>query len=259
MSAVEIGRGIHVCLDMFHPLGVNAGFIVTDDGPVHVDSGMTVTTGETLLGYSQAVCNKPPVVLILTEHHGDHTFGQRPILEAGAALWAHPHYDTVIGAGRPESTPSAHTYLPDCGPVDLSDVKLRPADRTFDRRTSITVGNRELVLVPTPGHVPSQLSVFIPDEGVVFCGDTLYSGFYPTTRFGGVAQWKTWVQSLTVLIELDPRLIVPGHGRPCTVEEAKRCRAYLQTLPDVLSLDPKRRLSPSAAWKYRPGPWTGSV
>jgi glyoxylase-like metal-dependent hydrolase (beta-lactamase superfamily II) len=75
----------------------------------------------------------------------------------------------------------------------------------------------------TPGHTSGHMCYYIPKEGVLFSGDTLFKGAYgrhdlPTSDF---EQLK---QSLNRLFELPPQTTVfPGHGEPTTIKEAKEC------------------------------------
>ena len=43
-------------------------------------------------------------------------------------------------------------------------------------RTVVQVGERPLVLVPTPGHTADSLSILDPSEGLLFTGDTVLGG-----------------------------------------------------------------------------------
>lgn len=217
---------------MVHPVGVNAGFAVTDRGPVHIDCGFTVSCGRTLLGYGRAVTGKRPPVLCLTSHYAEHIFGQRAFTEAGADLWVHRRYNDLYSehqfAGYPEIVIAA--FMPENGPAMMNDIVLARGDREFSRKTSVVVGGRELVVVPTPGPAETCLSVFVPDAGVLFAGDVVWSGHDPAVGSTGPEEWGRWIESLDLLEELEPKLIVPGHGRTCTRDAIAKTREYVQLL-----------------------------
>jgi glyoxylase-like metal-dependent hydrolase (beta-lactamase superfamily II) len=87
-----------------------------------------------------------------------------------------------------------------------------------------------LELIYTPGHVPSEISVYHPESQVLFAGDTVYEGMPLTTKFGGPKEWRLWIKSLEKLQRLDIRNIVPGHGNICGKEEIQRNIEYLEEL-----------------------------
>ena len=61
--------------------------------------------------------------------------------------------------------------------VFTGDLTLRVGDHTFD-------------LLHTPGHTPGQIAVHVPEERVVFTGDTVFSGcqtWLMTSNVGPVA------------------------------------------------------------------------
>ena len=77
---MRVAQNVYAVLDMFHPIGVNAGFIVTKKHIVYVDAGWTIPSAQTILGYSFAVApNNKPKYLVFTDHHIDHIAGMKTI------------------------------------------------------------------------------------------------------------------------------------------------------------------------------------
>ncbi len=60
-----------------------------------------------------------------------------------------------------------------------------------------------------PAHTPEDWVVWVPKRGVLFAGDLVFRGRIP---FVGQADSQNWIASLGRLIELHPKLMVPGHG-----------------------------------------------
>lgn len=78
-------------------------------------------------------------------------------------------------------------------------------------------------------HTPGDLLVRLPGQRVLFSGDVVYVdrllGVLPTSRS------KTWLDTFAVIEALNPEHIVPGHGRICSLEQARReTRDYLVAL-----------------------------
>jgi len=227
-------------------IGVNAGFILTSETIVHIDSGMTISDGEYLIETSkEKTTTQDKVLLILTHHHSDHIFGMSVFKEAGAKVIAHdnlrkflthrrlPSFKTLRDSYKPfivKMMVNRFSYTKERAERELGDVKLFPPDQVFKDDTTLQVDDRELLLLHTPGHVPSEISIYHPKSQTLFAGDAIYEGMPLTTRFGGPKEWKQWINSLEKLERLDAKTIVPGHGRICKKDEITRNIEYLKGL-----------------------------
>ena len=66
----------------------------------------------------------------------------------------------------------------------------------------------------------SVISVYVPSDGALYCGDCLANGYLPNLDAGSVADWRVWLASLERIAALAPRIIVAGHGPVATGDEA---------------------------------------
>lgn len=244
----SLGNNVYGVTDLRHVagIGVNAGFILVSDTIIHIDSGMTITNGEYLFNKSKEKATKQKNLwLILTHHHSDHIFGMRVFKEAGAKVIAHenvlkilshrrlPYFRTLRDSYKPfivKMMVERFSYTKERAEKELGDVKLFPPDQTFKEDITLRVDNEELHLLYTPGHVPSEISVYHPKSKTLFAGDTIYEGMPLTTKFGGPKEWKQWIKSLEKLERLEAKNIVPGHGKICSKEEINRNIAYLEEI-----------------------------
>lgn len=231
---MRIAENVYAVMDLYHPIGVNAGFIVTKRHIVYVDSGHTIPSARTIYGYSKAAApENEPSYLILTDHHTDHIFGMKVFRDVGATVLGHERLDRWMKEYlMPNFGKVLKTFELDEKATDLiyGDVELFPLDVKVDRDTKIDVDGEEINILTTPGHWEACLSVYIPSSRILFAGDTIYSGFNPTTRFGDEELWRKWINSLEKISELDIKQIVPGHGRICTKEEIPRHIRHLENL-----------------------------
>ena len=183
--------------------------------------------------------------LILTHHHSDHIFGMRVFREAGAKVIAHenvrkflshrtlPLFQNSLTTYRPfiiRLMVRKLSYTKEKAEEILGDVKLFLPDKTFTEDTSLQIDGDSILLLHTPGHVPSEITVYHPKSKTLFAGDTIYEGMPLNTKFGGQKEWRMWIQSLEKLDELDIETIVPGHGRICGIDEIQRNITYLEDL-----------------------------
>ncbi|MFQ6068209.1 MAG: MBL fold metallo-hydrolase [Candidatus Bathyarchaeia archaeon] len=78
-------------------IGVNAGFIMSQNHIIHIDAGMTVQDGQYLLNQSgKKVTKQGHITLILTHHHSDHIFGMRVFKEKEAKIIAHKNLKSFL-------------------------------------------------------------------------------------------------------------------------------------------------------------------
>ena len=252
---MRLADNVYALLDLAHPIGVNAGFVVTDEGVVVTDTGWTHSSALTILGFIEAAApGKPIKWVILTEHHSDHIFGAYVFKARGAQIIAHRHTKEFLeskGKDYVEEMIKSRNKLwreakampqdYDFGRTFFQKVELVLPDRTIDETTELHVGGEELRLIPTPGHLTGCISVYLSQRKILFAGDTIYSGYSPTTRFGDERLWREWIRSLERLKELEIEVIVPGHGPLCDKSEIEQNLKYLVKLLGEEGNDDEKR------------------
>ncbi len=103
--------------------------------------------------------------------------------------------------------------LEDLYPEPLKDISPLPRE--------VTVGNKSLMVIHTPGHTAGSVCLLLKGESIMFSGDTLLPSGYDTWLAGLCfaekgAYPEDYIGSLHKIAVLDPRLILPGHGEPFT-------------------------------------------
>ncbi len=187
----------------------NAGFVVTDDGVVVIDALGSPALATELLAEIRRVTAQPLRYVIVTHYHADHIYGLQVLKAAGATVLAER-------AGRDYLTSDAAQLRLQASRQELApwvdeNTRIVPADRWLDAdETTLSVGSHEFRIRRVgPAHTPEDLVVFMPKLGVLFAGDMVFRGRIP---FVGQADSRQWIASLGRLIELQPRIVVPGHG-----------------------------------------------
>ena len=236
---VKITENVYAVVGLFHPLGVNAGFIVTSDGVVVVDSGWTVDSALTILGYAKAASRGKPVkYLIWTEHHSDHIFGSCVFVREGAKIIAHRSavmFLKEIGGIKSYVKFIKEKMKKESKGFSVADVvfngveEVKP-DIVVEYEKVLEVGDKEIMLIPLPGHTPSNMVVYLPQDKVLFSGDAVYSKYPPNTKFSTHKLIEEWIKGLEKLLELEIDVVVPGHGPLCGKSEIERNLRYLKSL-----------------------------
>jgi cyclase len=204
--------------------GCNPSFVTTSDGVVVIDTPQLPTKAVAMRQLAES--HGPIRYIVNTEHHVDHIFGNYYFRGAGTVVNHRGLWERFMVV-YPELDPFAYAYqsIPGDDPMgtDLDDpesLALWP-DRdeyyrdpnkgriVFTGDLTLHVGDHTFHLLHTPGHTPGQLAVHVPEERVVFTGDTIFSGCQTWLMTSNVA---LWLDALERIRTLDVDWIVPGHG-----------------------------------------------
>jgi cyclase len=211
--------------------GCNPSFVVTSDGVVVIDTPQLPTKAVAMR--QEAEAHGPIRYLINTEHHVDHIFGNRYFKGAGTVVNHQGLFDLFMAGGQ---KPDAYDYAAEAIPTDDPDgasllpgrdaylADLNNGRIVFTGDLTLRVGDHTFNVLHTPGHTPGQVAVHVPEERVVFTGDTVFSGCQTWLMSSDVDQWLVALERIRAL---DVDQVVPGHG-PVTTP------AYLETQRSVL-------------------------
>lgn len=212
----------------------NSGVIVFDGGAVVVDTAATERRAKNLRRVVDVLAPGPRRIIVNTHHHGDHIFGNF-VFGDFAEVIAHDRAVAEI-----EETGLALTRLwPD---VDWGDIRLVYPTTTFTDRVDLRFGDRvaELHYVG-PAHTTNDIVVWLPDERVLFTGDTVLSGCTPFTLMGSISGT---LEAMGRLRRFGARLLVCGHGPVCGPEAIELTSEYAHWLRGLAERGRRRGRSP---------------
>ena len=98
-------------------------------------------------------------------------------------------------------------------------TRLANPNRPITEDFRIDLGSCEVEVLLTPGHTPSNISVYVPSDGALYSGDCLANGYLPNLDAGSVEDWRIWLTSLDRIAALNPRIVIAGHGPVATGDE----------------------------------------
>lgn len=105
---------------------------------------------------------------------GDANEGEKALADTGWALsqiWiTHHHGDHVAGLGALKAAHNAHVI----GPVP-GDQLIDGVDQALGDGAHFTFANRRVEVITTPGHTLDMINFYLPDDKLVFTGDTLFA------------------------------------------------------------------------------------
>jgi glyoxylase-like metal-dependent hydrolase (beta-lactamase superfamily II) len=215
------------------------GAILTDDGPVIIDTRSTVLQAREIQAEVRELTRQPVAAVIDTHHHFDHTYGNHEFRPA--PIWGHVRCARRIR--QMLENPDAHAqnlveigaeYPPIAG--ELAGVTIDPPDQAVgDEGADIKVGGRPLELRWLGrGHTDNDLVIRVPDAAVIFAGDLLENGAPPWTGDGYPLEWPATVKGILALGSVrGPTVVVPGHGAVGDQAFVERSLGELEAIADL--------------------------
>jgi cyclase len=196
--------------------GCNPSYVVTSDGVVVIDTPQLPTRAVAMR--AEAESHGPIRYLINTEHHVDHIFGNYWFKGAGTVVNHQGLYDNFMVVAPildpfayaeeaiPTDDPDGAALFPDRGEYERDPNKGRIV---FTGDLVLRVSETTFRCLHTPGHTPGQLAVHVPEEGVVFTGDTIFNRCQTWLMTSDI---EGWLAALERIRALDFEHLVPGHG-----------------------------------------------
>ncbi len=209
--------------------GLNAriGLVVTPAGAVLIDSGATLQSAWQIHDAVKALTPQPLKWVINTGGQDHRWLGNGWFKAQGVEIIAHADAQAdmknrgndhlqglkaTLGAKADDTVPTLPTRW-----LAGNDERLELGGVVFEFKHR------------GGAHTPGDTMVWLPQKNVLFTGDVVYVnrllGVLPVSRT------KQWLDTFAVIEQLNPRVLVPGHGDVTDVATAKAdTQAYLLAL-----------------------------
>jgi glyoxylase-like metal-dependent hydrolase (beta-lactamase superfamily II) len=180
-------------VELFGTPKLSCSYLVHATAPALIETG-PATVFETLRAALDARGVEPKHV-VLTHIHLDHGGGAGHVsrLFPGATIWVHdvgaPHVvdpSRLVASARRLFGDALDTLYGEPDPVPDERIKA------MDEGTCISLGDRELRVLYTPGHARHEVTLYEADSGAAFVGDT-----------AGVCYGEGWQKPATPPPEFD--------------------------------------------------------
>jgi len=235
----QVGDGCHAWLQPDGGWGwSNAGLVVGDGASLLVDTLFDLHLTRAMLeGLAPLTAAAPIATLVNTHANGDHCYGNELVAraeivaseacaeemsEVPASMMA-----ALTTADGPVGALFAHFF----GPFDFEGITPTPPSRTFTDRLGLDVAGTRVELIEVgPAHTRGDAIVHVPEAGVVFTGDICFIEGTPIVWAGPLSRW---IAACDLIVDLDPAVVVPGHGPVTDSAGVVRVRDYLAWVDDA--------------------------
>jgi cyclase len=250
-AAIHIGGGAAIG---------NAGIIDLGGRTLIFDTFFTPQAGADLRAAAEELTGRPVDVVVDSHYHNDHIWGNQVFgpdtdiissVETRRLIIAtqgHDDYDSFrdSAAANLESTRAAfhaaqdererrqlavwldyHGSFVEAEPT----LQVRPPNVTFTRRMALHGTDRSAELIDyAGGHCASDVVLYLPQDGIAYMGDLLFIGYHPWL---GCGDPDRVLQILEEVADLEPELLVPGHGPIGTPDSLRQMRQFICTLDEL--------------------------
>ncbi len=189
------------------------GFVGCKRSIIVVDTATYPSQTKRDIQEMKEITEKPMKFLINTHYHPDHTFGNM-------------YFEDIIAhtACRKLLKNRSSFYKEEVQKEEgFEDLTITYPNIVFLEKM-VLYCSPEIVLTRLGGHTEGSITVYIPDERILFAGDLIFEGSHP---YLGDADIQEWINALKVLLQWDIQKVVPGHGVVCDKKELKKHVDYL--------------------------------
>jgi glyoxylase-like metal-dependent hydrolase (beta-lactamase superfamily II) len=185
--------------------------VVAERWVVLIDTLDTPAAAEAALAHLRGPLAAGRQLLVVNTHADwDHAWGNAAFAGPGAAWPAPIIGHRRCGARLRSATARAElARMQAAEPARFGAVRLVPPTIAFDGGLTIDGGDLTLELLPTPGHQPDHIAVWLPEVRLLLPGDAAEEPFPSVADAAGLPALRA---SLARLAALDPATVLACHA-----------------------------------------------
>jgi glyoxylase-like metal-dependent hydrolase (beta-lactamase superfamily II) len=188
------------------------GFIISESGVILIDSGGTLEGAKALEKIIHTITPKPITHIINTGGQDHRWFGNRYFTDKGAVTLT----STMTQADQQQRGSLQAISTAILTGKNWSGTGPQAAQRAISVDTTLEISGITLQIIPVgPAHTGGETLVWLPQQKVLFSGDVVY--VERMLGIGSQSHHREWIKAFEKIVELNPDIIVPGHGHPTTL------------------------------------------
>jgi glyoxylase-like metal-dependent hydrolase (beta-lactamase superfamily II) len=204
----QIASGVSIIPDPRINYVPNIGIVEGQEGILVIDTGMGPMNGRLLYEKVRDIARGRRIYVTSTHFHPEHSYGAS----------AFPSASFIQNSAQVEEVAEKGEVFADLfrsfGENEkqaLEGVRFVRAGISYSGRIWLDLGQRKVLLQEAPAHTRGDQIVFVPESGVLFTGDLVEDRFFPIMPDED-SRGSAWIAVMQSLLELGPRIVVPGHG-----------------------------------------------
>ena len=221
IQTVKVADGIYMLVGSGGNIGVSAG----EDGVLLIDTQFAELMEK--IKTAIAEINRGPIRIVLnTNWHYDHAYGNEPLGKSGALIMAHENTRMRM---------TSEQYFPDF------DMKIPPFPEaalpvlTFTDSLTLHFNGDEIQVIHIEkAHSDADILIYFRKANVIHTGDLYFTVLYPfidVSHGGSIDGMIAAAERIISMIDENTK-IIPGHGPLSNREELKKYRDMLVTIRD---------------------------
>jgi glyoxylase-like metal-dependent hydrolase (beta-lactamase superfamily II) len=238
----ELAKGVYFHQGNLDKGHCNQGWVVFEKFVLVID-GNFPEGAEEVITKIRSMTDKPIRFAFDTHHHGDHMYGNKVWVDAGAVPIAHEGVIEEARKYEPGRWEEEAKVRKDLQESELVLPVIRYPDRmVFDDGTM-----RVELLHFGVAHTHGDGWAWLPKERILFTGDAAVNGPYNFVGDGNIAEW---IDTLNEARKLDPRTVGPGHGPLSDGSVLADQQAFFEELRTLVA-EAKKQVKTAAEMKAR--------
>lgn len=187
---------------------INTGFIVTNDGVVVINTGVSKLYGEQQRQAIAKVTNKKIKLVLNLNLHPDYFLGNQAYADVPIAA-----LPASIQGMKEEGASYTDNLYRICGDW-MTATESKPATEVIQPGPmNISDANHKLELIQLNGHTAADLVLWDKTTGVVFVGGLVFADRVPTTPHANISEWLKSLETVSKWnTSKQIKALVPSHG-----------------------------------------------
>ena len=187
---------------------INTGFIVTNDGVVVINTGVSKLYGEQQRQAIAKVTNKKIKLVLNLNLHPDYFLGNQAYADVPIAA-----LPASIQGMKEEGASYTDNLYRICGDW-MTATESKPATQVIQPGPmSVSDANHRLELIQFNGHTAADLVLWDKTTGVVFIGGLVFADRVPTTPHANISEWLKSLETVSKWnTSKQIKALVPSHG-----------------------------------------------
>ena len=225
-----------------------AGFVLTTDGVVVIDTTNSPMQGRDLLYEIRHRTELPIHYVINTSSAGDHMLGNEVFSDEEATLISTRAAQEEMLRYRQELFERQRGEAGYRLQARMRGFHVTPSTETFDDTMTLNLGGQDIRMstLMRGETSPGEAVVYLPTAKTLFLGELFCNRYFPRI---GTRNVRRWIEALRQVESWDAETFVPGHGVPGGKKDVADFRKFLEWLVAQVDMRLKKGQTPEDVQK----------